>query len=905
MHIVDSLILELGIDLSRFERQAKKAEQAQKKLEESGKKAEKAAQSSEKQHKKTAEQMDKLGKTASGLVRILGHLGIALGALGLLRLASDAAAANQQLENLSRNLGMSRKELQAWQGAATMAGGIEQGLTGYMQKLSGSMTRLVMMGDTSMLPYFNALGVSMLDSSGKARKLDDVMLDLSDRFSKMDRVQAYNMGKMMGMDDGTVNVLMRGRSELERMAKAQEKLYRSSDKDVQNSIIFNEKKAYLAQQWASLLQMIGDALIPVLTKAVELASGLMQVLIDNGPIVTAVFYGLSAIIGGKFLLSLVSGAGWLGSIVKILTGGLIPALGGVGAAIWTAVAPLLPAIAIIAALAGAFYLLYDDYKVWARGGHSALDWGWLENFKDGRLWIERFTKGLSIMRDEIRNRLQPVLEKFAKLWSLIAQGDMKGAWEVVKEGSRELGKAVQAGAEKAVEAGAQAAQAVAETKAGRAVNNFVGKPMDGEINRLAVAGHQKYAHMTYNMNGRNLAKGLIDCSLYVQQLNKTIADGLIPLIGKEAADKTRIKSVTAAGIIKEQTDKGNLVAGGMKWSDVDTSQLKGGMVIGESRSNHAKGRYKDIGHIVYIVEENGEKYVYESSPRKVNGKSGVQKHKLDDYIKMHANRKFPIHIVDPMKSVRGIAGAAQSGAHLASAGASAVQAAAKELINRPRFGKQGKKERFISRYWDVAQKIASRLNVPVQAVLAQFALETGWGEKVIAGTNNLGNIKAGKNWRGKTVRAWDAREKSYDPYRVYNSADEFADDYLKVVGSNPRYRAAYGASNSKAFFSALKQNGYATDPNYIRSGTATAAGIQRMLDGALAGEAVSRNLQANRSQIQAATSAPQQVSHHRSTQVVVNGGVHVQSSAATISGTAGDAVSGINERQVQFDHGVI
>ena len=47
---------------------------------------------------------------------------------------------------------------------------------------------------------------------------------------------------------------------------------------------------------------------------------------------------------------------------------------------------------------------------------------------------------------------------------------------------------MQAGAEKAVEAGAQAAQAVEETKAGRAVNNFVGKPMDGEINRLAVAG---------------------------------------------------------------------------------------------------------------------------------------------------------------------------------------------------------------------------------------------------------------------------------------------------------------------------------------------------------------------------------------------------------------------------------
>lgn len=78
------------------------------------------------------------------------------------------------------------------------------------------------------MPYFNSLGVSLLDSSGKARALGEIMLDLADRMSSMDRQQAYNLARQMGMDDSTANTLMRGRQEMERMLAVQRDIYKSN-----------------------------------------------------------------------------------------------------------------------------------------------------------------------------------------------------------------------------------------------------------------------------------------------------------------------------------------------------------------------------------------------------------------------------------------------------------------------------------------------------------------------------------------------------------------------------------------------------------------------------------------------------------------------------------------------------
>lgn len=81
--------------------------------------------------------------------------------------------------------------------------------------LSMAQTDLMLTGQSSLIPYFSALGVSLADAEGKAKPVNDILLDLSDRFSRMDRTTANNMGRMMGIDQGTMQLLLKGRGEVE------------------------------------------------------------------------------------------------------------------------------------------------------------------------------------------------------------------------------------------------------------------------------------------------------------------------------------------------------------------------------------------------------------------------------------------------------------------------------------------------------------------------------------------------------------------------------------------------------------------------------------------------------------------------------------------------------------------
>ncbi|UOO83773.1 hypothetical protein [Neisseria dumasiana] len=366
--VIDTLFLELGIDASKFSGEAAKAEKQHEKLEQAIAKTEDAEKNATKaanenavarkknaaEQKKADEQLQQLGKDIAVVARgFMAFTGMLLGASGLSKLAADAAKANVELDNTAKNLNMSRKELSAWKGAADMAGGSADGMAGYMQTLSGDIMNLVMMGDASVLPYFNALGVSLLDSSGKARALDDVMLDLADRMSGMDRQQAYSLARQMGMDDGTANALMRGRQEMERMLAIQRDMYKSNEADIENSRKLTEARAVLNAQWESLKLMIGNALIPVVTYLTEKVSAFVDYLVKNEHLTKGVFLGIATAISIFLIPMLVAGT----------------------AAVLAFIAPFTPLIAAVTALGAAFGLLYDDYKTWAKGGKSLFDWG--------------------------------------------------------------------------------------------------------------------------------------------------------------------------------------------------------------------------------------------------------------------------------------------------------------------------------------------------------------------------------------------------------------------------------------------------------------------------------------------------------------------------------------------------
>jgi len=139
-------------------------------------------------------------------------------------------------------------------------------------------------------------------------------------------------------------------------------------------------------------------------------------------------------------------------------------------------------------------------------------------------------------------------------------------------------------------------------------------------------------------------------------------------------------------------------------------------------------------------------------------------------------------------------------------------------------------EDFVNRVWPHAQRAAAALGVSPQVLVAQAALESGWGRHV-GGDHNLFGIKAGSSWHGAT-RSVSTSEyengtlhKESAKFRSYASIADSFDDYAALLKNNPRYAAALHAGGDNAAFArALQHAGYATDPGYAAKITAIANG---------------------------------------------------------------------------------
>ncbi|MFA0159384.1 flagellar assembly peptidoglycan hydrolase FlgJ [Vibrio sp. 10N.261.46.A3] len=134
-------------------------------------------------------------------------------------------------------------------------------------------------------------------------------------------------------------------------------------------------------------------------------------------------------------------------------------------------------------------------------------------------------------------------------------------------------------------------------------------------------------------------------------------------------------------------------------------------------------------------------------------------------------------------------------------------------------------ESFVTSMKPYAEKAASALGVDSSLLLAQAALETGWGSKMVknslGNSNNLFNIKADRSWKGDKVATQTLEfhgktaVKESASFRSYSNFEDSFNDYVKFLNENPRYETALQhQGNSENFIKGIHQAGYATDPNY-------------------------------------------------------------------------------------------
>jgi peptidoglycan hydrolase FlgJ len=149
---------------------------------------------------------------------------------------------------------------------------------------------------------------------------------------------------------------------------------------------------------------------------------------------------------------------------------------------------------------------------------------------------------------------------------------------------------------------------------------------------------------------------------------------------------------------------------------------------------------------------------------------------------------------------------------------------------------------FVAQVLPTIRRAAAAIGVSPLGLLAQAALETGWGQRMprTADGNsslNLFGVKAGSEWSGARAVA-DSMEvnggvakQTRSAFRAYGSIEESVGDFARLLTSSPRYREAVAAgSNAYAYVQGIAKAGYATDPQYanklnevLSSGTLQAA----------------------------------------------------------------------------------
>lgn len=441
---VEQIFVELLLNAKGY---SKEADDAVKKSE----KLEKGLGNTEKQSVKTNKSFDSLvggvGKVVKG---VAGLAAVIAAGTGLLKLAEEARKANDELNFLSKNLGMSSGEVKAWQGAAAAMGGSAQGMAGDMKALNSSMNDFVMTGESSMLPMFNTLGVSMVNAQGKVRDTNEVLLDVADSFSKMDREQAALMGQKMGFDEGTINTLLQGRDAMQEMVDYHKQMYTSNKQELEASRKLSENQAKMSAHWDSMKLMMGNAIIPLLVKLSGIALKFFEFLQRHQKTVKAVFEGMAIFLGML--------------VVPLLGKALVAAL--------LFMAPFAPFILVVSAIGAAFIALYEDYKTWAEGGNSLFNWGafsgyidnakfstenlgkgflhligdynsWSEVASDGKSWLKlkgfidengvslkTLRAGFIDLAGDIVKYAIPTLKGYAEILQKLVNGDFKGAaWQ--------------------------------------------------------------------------------------------------------------------------------------------------------------------------------------------------------------------------------------------------------------------------------------------------------------------------------------------------------------------------------------------------------------------------------------------------------------------------------------------
>lgn len=312
--IIDSLIVQLGLDPKGFKAGSDEAQKQSKKTTDAVKKdaaasaaatdaaekkriaaIDKAAKQSATASKKAADSREKDAKRVgeaekkSADTTVASFRRVATEFIGLfvaVRSVSDVVgfferinASTRQLGLDSQNFGIAASELRDWQNAAVLAGGTAEGVTKTVQGLEQSLFQLKYNGQFSdQLLYLSRLGVQFQTTAGQIKPFKDILFATAAAIEKrhLARPEAFQYLQAAGFDPGSINLILSGTKALQAYYDQQKKLPQLTDAQV-------AANTRLAVAWDGIKQKVtaaGETLLVAAEPALTTLFGLINKGVD-------------------------------------------------------------------------------------------------------------------------------------------------------------------------------------------------------------------------------------------------------------------------------------------------------------------------------------------------------------------------------------------------------------------------------------------------------------------------------------------------------------------------------------------------------------------------------------------------------------------------------------------------
>jgi hypothetical protein len=263
-------------------------------------------------------QFSRIAKTG-----LIGLSTAALGVAAALAFATKGAINHADaMSKMAQKAGVTTESLSRLAYAASFSDVQTEELTSSLGKLSKSMADAAANATGQTASAFAALGISVVDSSGKLRSADAVFSDLSDRFSRIEdgsTKTAIAMSLLGKSGADLIPLLNGGATELKRFADESDRTGNTiSTKTGKAAEQFNDTMATIGTTLAGIANKLAEALLPDLQKLAGSLVGMNPEVLKWGGLLTAGLVALGPLAAGIGLATPVIG-GMTAAVVALNT----------------------------------------------------------------------------------------------------------------------------------------------------------------------------------------------------------------------------------------------------------------------------------------------------------------------------------------------------------------------------------------------------------------------------------------------------------------------------------------------------------------------------------------------------------------------------------------------------------